>query len=321
MADLGAEGLALIALANQGHAPSDADRVRVRTALAARLGAAAGLGTAVGLGASAAKAAFAAADAGALAGGGAATAGTVAVGGTLATKLIGVIVVAATVGGSAAAVNHARRPLAVHVAPAALTTAVRQPPPALTSHHARSPESSRYEPEDAPPLARPARVIRRPQVPAPRRARVATREPVAVAPPLEAPAPEAAQAPGAREMPAAASAVARPVSRVPDADSSLPAPVVHRFTPALDTEARLVREGVAALEAGEPARALVLFDAHALRYPRGVLAEERAAERALALAALGRHAEARAAAAEFVRAHPTSPLATRLRRTIPPGAP
>ena len=118
-------------------------------------------------------------------------------------------------------------------------------------------------------------------------------------------------------MPAAPSAVAAPVPRALDAESRLPAPVAQRLTPAVEGEARLVRDGVAALRAGEPARALALFDAHALRYPRGILAEERAAERALALAALGRHAEARAAADEFLRAHPTSPLATRLRRSIP----
>jgi len=86
--------------------------------------------------------------------------------------------------------------------------------------------------------------------------------------------------------------------------------------PALADEARLVRDGVAALRAGQPGRALALFDAHAALYPGGVLAEERAAERALALADLGHAADARAAAAEFLRAHPTSPLAARLRERI-----
>jgi len=87
-------------------------------------------------------------------------------------------------------------------------------------------------------------------------------------------------------------------------------------TPALAIEARLVHDGVAALRAGQPARALALFDAHAISYPQGVLAEERAAERVLALAQLGRLADAHAAADEFLRAHRASPLAARLRKRL-----
>jgi len=52
-------------------------------------------------------------------------------------------------------------------------------------------------------------------------------------------------------------------------------------------------------------------------YPEGVLAEEREAERALALADLGRTAEARLAAAAFLRKYPASPLGVRLRHRIP----
>ena len=67
-----------------------------------------------------------------------------------------------------------------------------------------------------------------------------------------------------------------------------------------------------ALRSGQPARALELFELHERLYPRGVLAEERDAERALALADLGRTVEARAAIAHFLQAHPASPLAARL---------
>ena len=77
-------------------------------------------------------------------------------------------------------------------------------------------------------------------------------------------------------------------------------------------EASLFHDGVVALRSGQPARALVLFDSHARLYPQGVLAEEREAERALALADLGRATEARAAIDRFLQAHPTSPLAARL---------
>jgi len=314
MVDLAEEGRALLALARDADDPSEADRARVRAALAAQLGAAAGLGTAAGLCASAAKAAVAAADAGGLAGAGAATLGKVAVGGTLATKLIGAaIVVAATVGGGAAAVHHARRPLAARQATAAPITAVRQAPPAAASQQARSLDSHRDEREGAPPSAGATPVTWAPQghPRTPARRAVTMTAPMKVVRPLEAPGPDAP------EMPAAPTAVAAPVPRAPEADSGLPAPVAQRLTPTVEGEVRLVRDGVAALRAGAPARALALFDAHALRYPRGVLAEERAVERALALDALGRHAEARAAADEFLRAHPTSPLATRLRRSIP----
>jgi Flp pilus assembly protein TadD len=89
------------------------------------------------------------------------------------------------------------------------------------------------------------------------------------------------------------------------------APVIP--TPTVANEARLIHEALVALQSEQPARALALFDAHALLYPHGVLAEEREAERALALAELGRTAEAREAIEQFLRLHPASPLAPRLR--------
>jgi len=94
-----------------------------------------------------------------------------------------------------------------------------------------------------------------------------------------------------------------------------PGPRRSEFTVA--DEARLVRDGVRALREGQAACALSLLDAHARYYPEGVLAEEREAERALALADLGRIAEARAAATAFLRKHHGSPLGARLRQRIP----
>lgn len=106
---------------------------------------------------------------------------------------------------------------------------------------------------------------------------------------------------------------ARPVAVVPAvpvaaADVARPAPAT-----ALEGETKLVSGGVAALHAGDPSRALALFDDHALTYPHGVLAEERSGERVLALCAVGRAAEARAAASQFLLAWPRSPLAARVR--------
>lgn len=315
MVELLDEGRALLALADTAHDPSEVDRARVRAALATRLGAAAGLGTAVGLGASAAKAALVAADAAGLAGAGATTAGAVAVGGTLATKLIGAIVVAATVGAGAGAVHHARRSLATHEAATRSTSVTRHAAPGAMTERLRSSVSPREEREETPPLVREALTARVPRVraPASSRAAVTMRVPVEAARPLEGPR----AAPSAPQIPAMPSAVTAPVPHTQSTEREALAPVAQRSAPGVDEEARLVGAGVAALHAGNPARALVLFDAHAYRFPRGVLAEERAVERALALFALGRHDEARAAADAFLRSHPTSPLATRLRRNIP----
>jgi hypothetical protein len=76
---------------------------------------------------------------------------------------------------------------------------------------------------------------------------------------------------------------------------------------------RLVGAAVDALHKGDPARALVLLDEHARSYANGVLAEERAGERVIALCDLGRVAEARSAATDFLRAHAHAPLAGRVR--------
>jgi hypothetical protein len=92
-------------------------------------------------------------------------------------------------------------------------------------------------------------------------------------------------------------------------DGLAPSP---RTPTTLDQELRLVRGGVAALDAGEPSLALSLFEEHARRFPNGILAEERAAERVSALCALGRVGEARSAAASFLHDRAQSPLAARV---------
>jgi len=81
----------------------------------------------------------------------------------------------------------------------------------------------------------------------------------------------------------------------------------------IEAETRLVRAGVAALHAGDAARALAAFDQHARDYPNGLLAEERSAERVIALCDLGRRADARVGAVGFLRQYPHSPLAARVR--------
>ncbi len=80
-------------------------------------------------------------------------------------------------------------------------------------------------------------------------------------------------------------------------------------------EAELLRQADGAVKAGQPARALALLDEHAARFPNGILIEEREAERIVVLCALGRTDEARAAASQFLRARPHSPLGRRVRES------
>jgi len=303
------EERALLELARDADDPSDEDRARVRAALAQRLGAVAGLGTAAGAGlaasvGSSAKAAVAVTGAGGGVGA-AATSGAVA-GGTLAVKLIGVAVVAASaVGGGAAAVHHARHTPVALTAPAHSITHRRHasdlPLPlaqgGLEGRGEGQPLSGAVRAEDVPHPA--------PAAPASPRGRGKD---------LPLPLGQGGlEGRGEGQPPALPPAhSAHRASITP----SLPSTPSRPTLPTLADEARLVHEGVAALRAGEASRALTLFDAHAALYPRGALAEERAAERVLALADLGRAAEARAAADEFLRAHPASPLAARVRARV-----
>lgn len=78
-------------------------------------------------------------------------------------------------------------------------------------------------------------------------------------------------------------------------------------------EARLLSRAVEALHAGDAARALSLLDEHGREYPAGVLAEERDAERVIALCQLGRVSDARAAARPFLLGQPSSALGRRVR--------
>jgi hypothetical protein len=124
-------------------------------------------------------------------------------------------------------------------------------------------------------------------------------------------------APAPSQRAAAAPAPAAASERACAPAASGPEPAARRPESTVADEARLVDDGVRALREGQAACALSLLDTHARFYPEGVLAEERDAERALALAELGRVAEARAAAAAFLRKHPASPLGVRLRQRIP----
>jgi hypothetical protein len=74
-----------------------------------------------------------------------------------------------------------------------------------------------------------------------------------------------------------------------------------------------LRDAHAAVANGDPGRALVLLDRHAAQFPNGILAEECVAERIVALCGLGRTSEGRSETDRFLREHPRSPLAARVR--------
>jgi hypothetical protein len=93
--------------------------------------------------------------------------------------------------------------------------------------------------------------------------------------------------------------------------SPLPA-AVPTAAPDLAAETALLREAQSALGRGDPLAALGALDAHAARFPAGVLTEERLGARALALCNLGRRAEGAQAASALLERSPTSPLRARI---------
>jgi len=81
----------------------------------------------------------------------------------------------------------------------------------------------------------------------------------------------------------------------------------------LDAELALLARTSAALRARDPRTALALTAEHDRKFPHGALRPELAAQRILALSALGRHAEACSAATKFAAENPSSPLLPQVR--------
>ena len=138
------------------------------------------------------------------------------------------------------------------------------------------------------------RVVQAPPSPAPIAASVAS----SAAPPVPTPAPVApsvdvvATAPGHADAP-------RPRTAEPSVD-------------ALAAVSAMLGAAHRATTAGDAAHALALLHDYAVTFPRGALREEGDVERVRALCALDRVDEAGRAARAFVRAHPRSPLASRV---------
>jgi hypothetical protein len=81
----------------------------------------------------------------------------------------------------------------------------------------------------------------------------------------------------------------------------------------LKAETAALREAQQALRTGDPGRALSLISQQNSRFSEGLLQQERAAARIMALCQLGRTAEARAEVVEFASRWPKSPLLARVR--------
>jgi len=81
----------------------------------------------------------------------------------------------------------------------------------------------------------------------------------------------------------------------------------------LDQEVRLLGRAQHAMKQGDAKRALQLLEQHAAEHPSGVLSQERAGVRAVALCRAGQLSQGRAAAKRFLAQSPDSPLAARIR--------
>ena len=148
----------------------------------------------------------------------------------------------------------------------------------------------------------------------------------AVSPPQPGPEPEpAAPSPALSEAPApAAEMPAGP--RTPRRGSSprklpKPEPQPAPSPSSLAEETRLLEQAREAVTKNRPSKALgILRDAQE-RFPNGVLRQERAVLRVVALCDAGKVAAGRSAAASFLRAHPRSALRSRVESACPEATP
>ncbi len=144
--------------------------------------------------------------------------------------------------------------------------------------------------------------------------------------PAEAPSMASAAAPPEAGVGTAAAAprTSSPTAlrRVTEASPSVPsaAPSVERLG-TLGAELEILRRAQEALRADDGERSLALLDELHARYPDGLLREEQAAGRVLALCAAGRPSEARSEAQRFLATWPRSLHAERVRGVCASSAP
>jgi hypothetical protein len=97
-----------------------------------------------------------------------------------------------------------------------------------------------------------------------------------------------------------------------------PPPVEEPAPPPLADEIAQLEIALAAVRRHDALAALATLDTYDARFPAGRLAPEALAARVEATLAAGDHAHARELAAHFLDAHPTSPLARRVRALVEP---
>jgi hypothetical protein len=321
MTDWSPEDDALLAAGRAERGPGAAAKERGRAAFLANVGAAAvtsstaaaASATTAGAAAAGAAAAGPAAGAGLAASGAAGTVGggaslgggaTVAAGkglGAYAIKAVGILLVVGAAGGGYHEATSAR----VSVAP--LTMGATEAPPA--------PLPSQQMPLGAgPPVTAPEPAREDPPAQTSAAAASSIAPSIAPAPARAERTPERGHAKPGALRPDAERSDALPQELPPAAVASA-APTEPAEAPSIEAEITALREVHRAVASGEPERALALLD----RSPRdnGPLAEERAAARVVTLCQLGRRDEAKQAAEAFLRAHPASPLAARVRKACP----
>jgi hypothetical protein len=139
--------------------------------------------------------------------------------------------------------------------------------------------------------------------------RLANQSAVVVAPKVAEPPVQVAEAP-AVESPSEPSAPVSP-------ERSGGASVGETAKPGVEIrqEVALLSKAQAALSRGRPQEALEALSEHALRFPRGVLTEERVATRARTLCALNRRQEAETELKRIERLNPTSAYLARARES------
>jgi hypothetical protein len=216
---------------------------------------------------------------------------------SLGAKIVGAALLVATVGGAGAA-------LGMRMSLPAPTPSATLANPVATAQG--TPPSSKSSTQAPGAISNVAGLRTATSVTAPTLTPVAA--PHATSASIPTPALITVPAPTRRETlaPVAAATVSSGVPAQDAVPASAPTPMLAR-------DVRLLRDADLAVKGGDPERALALLDEHAAAFPRSDLEPERSAERVFALCRAGRIEEARHATSAFLGAHPTGPLAQRVK--------
>lgn len=150
--------------------------------------------------------------------------------------------------------------------------------------------------------------------------RAAPAEPPAQEPPASPPPGAGAdRAPGAIAPSISALAQGEATAAAPEVTAPAPAPgSPEERASRLREENELLGQARAALRSGDPGRAIAILEQARVKFPDGVLGQEREAVAIEALARSGAREAASARASAFLRAHPASPHAARLQVFVLP---